>query len=173
VRQVDAGAYATQAMNLQGFYLRGGVDSTAVEAQFNYTRRAADFQAIGGAQFLSTFFDVPPPQNLLPSTYQVLSLTLSIRATITLPCHAERAPVPPRCGCFGAGAAAQQGWWVACRRSVDVGQSTAEVSVHCRGLQVPCWAAVAAELNRRHAGQQAAMRCRSPCGRPGRRAPDQ
>lgn len=86
-RQVDAGAYGTQAMNLQGFYLRGGVDSTAVEAQFNYTRRAAEFQAIGGAQFLSTFFDVPPPQNLLPSTYQVLSLTLSTCLTLTLPCR--------------------------------------------------------------------------------------
>ena len=89
-RQVDAGAWGTQAMNLQGFYLRGGVDSTAVEAQFNYTRRANEFQAIGGAQFLSTFFDVPPPQNLLPSTYQVLSQTLSI--CLTLPCPAERAP---------------------------------------------------------------------------------
>ena len=86
-RQVDAGAYGTQAMTLQGFYLRGGVDSTAVEAQFNYTRRAAEFQAIGGAQFLSTFFDVPPPQNLLPSTYQVLSLTLSTCLTLTLPCR--------------------------------------------------------------------------------------
>ncbi len=58
-------------MTLQGFYVRAGVDSTAVEAQFDYTLRANEFQSPGGAQFLSTFFDVPPPQNLLPSPYQV------------------------------------------------------------------------------------------------------
>lgn len=66
-----AAAYGIQSMVLQGFYVRAGVDSTAVEALFNYTQRANSFQKIGGAQFISTFFDVLPPQNLLPSTYQV------------------------------------------------------------------------------------------------------
>lgn len=71
MRQVTAGAWAIQAMELQGFYIRAGVDAAAIEAQFNYTTRASAFKTIGGSNFLSTFFDVPPPQNLLPSTYQV------------------------------------------------------------------------------------------------------
>ena len=69
--QVQAAAYGIQAMVLQGFFIRGGVDSTLIEAQFNYTNRANSFQHIGGAQGLWTFLDVPSVQAYLPSTYQV------------------------------------------------------------------------------------------------------
>ena len=58
-------------MVLQGFFIRAGVDSTLIEAQFNYTNRANSFQHIGGAQGLWTFLDVPSVQAYLPSTYQV------------------------------------------------------------------------------------------------------
>ncbi len=80
--QVINAAYGIQFMALQGFYIRGGVDSTAVEAVYNYNNRANKFQSVGGAQFLSTFFDVPPPANLLQSSYQVLKPHFSLLSII-------------------------------------------------------------------------------------------
>lgn len=92
--------------------MRAGVDSTAIEAQFNYTNRANAFQKTGGATFLSTFFDVLPPQNLLPSTYQVRPIALVLGNTpgcakllarilawhwhVLNPCACSRVRIPPR-----------------------------------------------------------------------------
>lgn len=76
--QVQAGSYGIQAMVLQGFWVRGGVDSTLIEAQFDFTTRADSFQSIGGANGLWTFTEVPPVQSELPSLYEVLSAVISL-----------------------------------------------------------------------------------------------
>ena len=70
--QVQAGSYGIQAMVLQGFWVRGGVDSTLIEAQFDYTARANSFQSIGGVNGIWTFTEVPSVQSELPSPYEVL-----------------------------------------------------------------------------------------------------
>ena len=57
-------------MALQGFVIRGGVDQPD-QGALDYTLRSQLFKSIGGAQFLSTFFEVPSPTNLQPSTYSV------------------------------------------------------------------------------------------------------
>lgn len=64
------GAYGIQFMALQGFVIRGGVDQPD-QGALDYTLRSQLFKSIGGAQFLSTFFEVPSPTNLQPSTYSV------------------------------------------------------------------------------------------------------
>ena len=69
---MDAGAAGLQFMALQGFFIRVGMDNSGIEAKYNYTYRADEFQTVGGGQFLGTFYETTAPSDLLDSTYQVL-----------------------------------------------------------------------------------------------------
>ena len=56
---------------LQGFLVRAGSDSSSVSASFNYTTPLVDIATVGGAQFVSTFFETVAPPALIPSNYSV------------------------------------------------------------------------------------------------------
>jgi hypothetical protein len=71
--QVTADAYGTQSVVLQGFFVRGGCDTSSIEAVNNYTLERDSVAMIGGAQFIATLYETKAPSNLIPSTYTVCS----------------------------------------------------------------------------------------------------
>lgn len=71
--QVTADAYGAQSVVLQGFFVRGGADTSSIEAVYNYTLERDSMATIGGAQFLATLYETKAPSNLIPSTYMVRS----------------------------------------------------------------------------------------------------
>jgi hypothetical protein len=71
--QVTADAYGTQSAVLQGFFVRGGADTSSTEAKYNYTLERDIMATIGGAQFIATLYEKRAPSNLITSTYAVRS----------------------------------------------------------------------------------------------------
>lgn len=76
-----AEAYGTQNVVLQGFFIRAGTDTSASVAVNDYTFQRDFMASHGGAQFLATLFEVPPPPKLINSPYAVSPATASLFVT--------------------------------------------------------------------------------------------